>query len=168
MLRGGAPASGPARGMLSDEMAMVLCTPLAVGCAMLVAMVVVQASAITGINRLVQRELDGANAPAQWLRNIAVIVQALVLIVAAQLLQIAAWAELFIRCGQFDSFSIAFYHSAMNFTALGDGGIIMSPAWRLLAPLEALAGMLMFGLSAGVLFSVIQTMLRLRLGHRVS
>jgi len=36
----------------------------------------------------------------------------------------------------------------------------MSPEWRLLGPLEAVAGMLMFGISTASLFAVTQTLIR--------
>ena len=86
------------------------------------------------------------------------------LIVAAQLVQIAVWAALFMGCGEFDDFATAFYHSAVNFTTLGYGDIILSPAWRLLGPLEAVAGTLMFGTSTAVLFYVAERLIRLRVG----
>jgi hypothetical protein len=94
-----------------------------------------------------------------------VFARALLLIVSAQLVQIAAWGALFVGCGEFDDFSTAFYHSAVNFTTLGYGDIVMSRAWRLLGPLEAVAGMLMFGVSTAVLFGVITTLIRPREGH---
>ena len=100
------------------------------------------------------------------MHNVGVFTRALLLIVAAQLLQIAAWAALFVGCGEFDDFATAFYHSAVNFTALGYGDIVMSPAWRLLGPLEAVAGMLMFGVSTAVLFAVAQELIRLPEGDR--
>ena len=53
----------------------------------------------------------------------------------------------------------------MNFTTLGYGDIVRSRAWRLLGPLEAVAGMLMFGVSTAVLFGVIETLIRPREGH---
>jgi hypothetical protein len=34
-------------------------------------------------------------------------------------------------------YATAFYHSAVNFTTLGYGDIVMPPGWRLLSPLEA-------------------------------
>ena len=48
----------------------------------------------------------------------------------------------------------AYYHSAVNFTTLGYGDIVMSRQWRLLGPLEALNGSLMLGLAAAMLFTV--------------
>ena len=37
---------------------------------------------------------------------------------------------------------MAFYHSAVNFTTLGYGGIVMSEEWRLLGPQEEVSGTL--------------------------
>jgi hypothetical protein len=38
----------------------------------------------------------------------------------------------------------------------------MSPAWRLLGPMEAANGMLMFGLSTALVFAVIQWLIQTR------
>ncbi len=138
---------------------MKLGAPLIVGCVMIASMVLVQATAITAIVRLVRRQVPRANAVGHWVHNAGVFTRALLLIVAAQVVQIAAWAALFVGCGEFDDFSTAFYHSAVNFTTLGYGDIVMSRAWRLLGPLEAVAGMLMFGVSTAALFGVIEALI---------
>jgi len=129
---------------------------------MIVSMVLVQASAITAIFRLVRRRVRTSDAVGHWAHNVGVAARALLLIVAAQLVQIGAWAALFVGCGEFDDFPTAFYHSAVNFTTLGYGDIVMSPSWKLLGPLEAVAGMLMFGVSTAALFAVIQALIRQR------
>ena len=136
--------------------------PLIVGCLMIASTVVVQATAINAVVRLLRRQVPPADPVAHWLYNVGVAARALLVIVAAQLVQIAAWAALFVGCHEFDDFATAFYHSAMNFTTLGYGDIVMSPAWKLLGPLEAVAGMLMFGISTAVLFAVIQALIRRR------
>jgi len=46
---------------------------------------------------------------------------------------------------------------------LGYGNVVMSPSWRLLGPLEAANGMLMFGVSTAMLFAVILRLLHARL-----
>ena len=78
----------------------------------------------------------------------------LLMLFAGHLLQIAIWAFMFMYLGEFGDFLTAFYHSAVNFAALGYGDIVMSEKWRLLGALEASNGVLMFGLSAGTLLSV--------------
>ena len=76
------------------------------------------------------------------------------LLVSAQL-QIGLWAGAFMLCGEFTDFEAAYYHSAVNFTTLGYGDIVMSRRWRLLGPLEAVNGSLMLSLSAAMLFTVL-------------
>jgi Ion channel len=75
---------------------------------------------------------------------------------AAHLVEMAFWAGLFVVCGEFSDFATADYHSAVNYTSLGYGDIIMSPTWRLLGPLETADGMLLFGVSTAMIFAVIQ------------
>ena len=145
---------------------MRLCVPLIVGCAMIASMLLVQGTAMTAIVFLVRRQVPHVDPLARWVHDMGVFARALLLIVAAQLAQIAGWAALFVGCGEFDDFSRAFYQSAMNFTTLGYGDIHMSPAWSLLGPLEAVAGMLMFGVSTAALFAVVERLIRINESHR--
>jgi hypothetical protein len=71
---------------------------------------------------------------------------------------------LFMICGEFSDFRTAYYHSAVNYTSLGYGDIIMTPAWRLLGPLETADGMLLFGVSTAMIFAVIQWLVDARFG----
>lgn len=138
---------------------MRLGTPLVVGLLMIVAMYLVQTLAITAVVLLVRSELR-ADVAGLWSRNVLIAGRVLAAITIAQLVQIAAWAAVFVGCGEFDNFASAFYHSAVNFTTLGYGDVIMSPAWKLLGPLEAVAGLLMLGVSTAVLFAVIDVLIR--------
>ena len=137
---------------------MRLGTPLVVGLLMIVAMYLVQTLGITAVVLLMRSHLR-ANVAGNWLRNVVTAGCALGIITIAQLVQIAAWATLFVALGELD-FVSAFYHSATNFTTLGYGDVIMSPAWKLLGPIEAITGMLMLGVSAAVLFAVIDVLIR--------
>lgn len=76
------------------------------------------------------------------------------------ILQFASWAVLFMLLGEFNDFATAFYHSTVNFTSLGYGDIVMSEAWRLLGALEAANGVMMFGLTAGLVLSVMNDLLK--------
>ena len=59
---------------------MKLGAPLIVGCVMIASMVLVQATAITAIVRLVRRQVPRANTVAQWVHNVGVFTRALLLI----------------------------------------------------------------------------------------
>jgi hypothetical protein len=80
----------------------------------------------------------------------------------AHLFTTALWAILFMICGEFSDFGTAFYHSAVNYTSLGYGDIVMSPHWRLLGPLETANGLLLFGISTATIFAVIQQLVEAR------
>jgi hypothetical protein len=57
----------------------------------------------------------------------------------------------------------------VSYTSLGYGDIVLSGQWRVLGPLEAINGLLLFGLSTAVMFAVmshlIMDRIRLQLGH---
>ena len=61
-----------------------------------------------------------------------------------------------VLCGEFQELGSAYYHPAVNHATLGYGDVLMTPAWRLLGPLEATNGALMFGVSAAMVFAVVQ------------
>jgi len=84
-----------------------------------------------------------------WILSVVMIV-----LLVGHLFQFATWALLFTWLGEFEDFATAFYHSTVNFTSLGYGDIVMSEGRRLLGALEAANGVLMFGLTAGTVLSV--------------
>ena len=104
----------------------------------------------------------GYAGPTFW-HNLAVTLGVTLILLAALLAQVAVWAGAFVICGALPDFETAFFHSAVNFTTLGYGDIVMAPGWRLLGPLEAANGVLMFGLSASAMFAVTSRLLELRL-----
>jgi len=75
----------------------------------------------------------------------------MMLMLIANIFQMAIWAGLFMLIGEFDDFEIALYHSAVNFVTLGYGDIVMSEHRRLLGALEGANGILMFGVSTATM-----------------
>jgi len=102
------------------------------------------------------------------LTSLYVINAVMAVLVAGNLGQIAVWGLLFVWLGEFHSFSEAFYHSAVNFATLGYGDIVMSPAHRLLGPLEAINGVLMFGVSTATLMAALQDATKRMINQRRS
>jgi len=98
-------------------------------------------------------------------KNIAVMMIVTLLTAAGHLIQIAIWA-ITLLVGEMPNFEKAFYYSAENYTALGYGDIILSDQWRLLGPLEAINGLLLFGLSTAVMFAILSRLIASRLGLR--
>ena len=143
-----------------DRVAVLL--PLAVGIAVTFCTIVIHAFAVTAIVRFLRRGQMLSLPRAGFWRNLSTVVQVALILLAAHITEAAAWAVAFVLCGQFANFADAFYHSAENYTTLGYGDVVMSPSWRLLGPLEAGDGMLMFGVSTAILFAVIQQLIQAR------
>ncbi|PQP02986.1 MULTISPECIES: potassium channel family protein [Pseudomonas] len=95
----------------------------------------------------------------QWL-NILLLSMVMLLMLFSNFVQIAIWATLFMLLDEFDEFTTALYHSAVNFATLGYGDIIMSSRWRLLGPLEAANGILMFGVSTSVMTAAVMDVIK--------
>lgn len=104
------------------------------------------------------------------LRNISLLSVIMLLVTIGSLLQVVIWGLLFVLLGEFDDPSEAFYYSAVNFSTLGYGDIVMSARWRLLGPLEAFNGILMFGVSTALMTATVNLVLNqnraARLGPR--
>jgi hypothetical protein len=104
----------------------------------------------------------GYAGPTFW-HNVAAMMGVALILLTALLAQVAVWAAAFLLCGALPDYATAYYHSAVNFTTLGYGDIVLPAGWRLLGPLEAANGVLQFGLSASAMFAVTSRLLELRL-----
>lgn len=94
-------------------------------------------------------------------QDIVLLSAVMLLTLLGNFVQMIIWATLFLVLGQFGDFATALYHSAVNFVTLGYGDLVMSGRWRLLGPLEAANGILMFGLSTAVMTAAVQDVVRL-------
>ena len=79
----------------------------------------------------------------------------MLLMLFSNFVQMCIWAILFMLLGEFSDFGSALYFSAVNFATLGYGDIVMTDRWRLLGPLEAATGILMFGVSTAVMTAAV-------------
>jgi voltage-gated potassium channel len=71
------------------------------------------------------------------------------------LLEASAWAALYWLARALPDGETAFYFSLTSYTTLGYGDVVLPPDWRLLGPIEAATGILMFGWSTGVMVAAI-------------
>src|SRR5271166_3224181 len=136
---------------------------LMAGAALLLGSLLSYGMATALILRVVVRLIRSGYAGLGFGKNVAVMMIVTLITAAAHLTQIALWAVALLLCGQVSGFETAFYLSAQNYTALGYGDILLSERWRLLAPLEAINGLLFFGLSTAVLFAVLSHLIANRL-----
>ncbi|MCA8889095.1 MAG: ion channel [Parvularculaceae bacterium] len=99
--------------------------------------------------------------PARFVRDALMMTVLGIVLMAAHVIEMAAWALTFMAIGIYDTFEPAFYFSAVSYTTLGFGDVLLPLEWRLLAGAVAADGLLLFGLSAAFL---VETAAKLRLG----
>jgi hypothetical protein len=76
-------------------------------------------------------------------------------LIAISLVEIAIWGLFYLGQGCLPDAESAFYFSGVTYTSIGYGDVVLAKHWRMLSPVEGLAGLLMSGLSAGLFFAVV-------------
>ena len=136
--------------------------PLSVGVVVSICAVMIHLLPLRATINLIRREKRlGRIGTNPWI-DMGIFVRVVLYASLAHLIEVALWAVLLIICGEFPDFGTAFYHSAVNYTSLGYGDVIMTPSWRLLGPLEAANGVLLFGLTTAMIIALIQRLVEAR------
>jgi hypothetical protein len=112
-------------------------------------------------------QCGGAAALIIWIRSIprethkvrvfrcaALVMQTTVAVIVLHGIVILLWAGCY-RWLCLPSWESAFYFSASSYATVGYGDVILPSKWRLLGPLESMVGMLMSGVSIGLLFAAV-------------
>ena len=133
--------------------------PLAVSSIAVLCSIFIHVLAIVATVRFFRYERKRGRTGAGVLVDFPILMLTIAIAFVAHLIEIALWAVLFVICSEFKDFAGAYYFSAVNYSTLGYGDVIMSPSWKLLGPLEAADGALMFGVSTAMIFAVIQRLI---------
>jgi Ion channel len=136
--------------------------PLLVGGGAVACTILIHALTMAATINLFRHERRLGRAGAGALIDLAILALAISLAFVAHLIEIGLWAVLLVLCGEFQEFGNAYYHSAVNYTTLGYGDVLLTPSWRMLGPMEAANGALMFGVSTAMIFAVVQRLVLAR------
>lgn len=104
----------------------------------------------------------------KWLRRVAtkeihkgslfeaavLVMQTTIAVILLHGMVILLWAACF-RCLCFRSWESAVYFSGSTYATVGYGDVLLPQQWRLLGPLESMVGVLMCGISVGLLFALV-------------
>jgi len=94
------------------------------------------------------------------LSNYIVLAEVAIWCVLAHLVEITVWAVFYRGMGIMWSLELAIYFSAVTYATIGYGDITPPEAWRLLASMEGLTGILMCAWSGGFIFAVVSHLYR--------
>lgn len=90
------------------------------------------------------------------LQLIAVMSATVSVLMAAHIAEIIVWSLGYAMVGAAPADTDLVYFSFVNYTTLGYGDVTPLPRWRLLGPMTAMNGVLLFGWSTAVIFAILQ------------
>ncbi len=93
-----------------------------------------------------------------WL--IAVMVATVGVLLVAHVAEVVAWSLAYAILDAAPAEADVLYFSFVNYTTLGYGDVVPVERWRLLGPMTAMNGVLLFGWSTAVIFEVLRQAMR--------
>jgi hypothetical protein len=97
------------------------------------------------------------------LRLVAVMMATVAVLMAFHLCEIAIWSLAYALVDAAPPGADRLYFAFVNYATLGYGDIVPVPEWRLLGPMTAMNGVLLFGWSTAVIFEVLSVTVHTRL-----
>jgi hypothetical protein len=94
------------------------------------------------------------------------IVRVVSILLLLHLMEAGTWAGFYFLSGDLPDIESAIYFSLTSYTTVGYGDIVLPPPWRILGPIEAAVGILMFGWSTAIIVAAITRIHSSRLHHQ--
>jgi hypothetical protein len=90
------------------------------------------------------------------LRLVAVMIATVSVLMAAHIAEVIVWSLAYLMVGLAPPGTGLIYFAFVNYTTLGYGDVTPIERWQLLGPMTAMNGVLLFGWSTAVIFSVLR------------
>ena len=105
----------------------------------------------------VVRVADERSTSRQSLRLVAVMIATVSVFMAAHIVEVFVWSLAYVMVGAAPPGTDFIYFAFVNYTTLGYGDVTPIERWNLLGPMTAMNGVLLFGWSTAVIFSVLRS-----------
>jgi hypothetical protein len=102
------------------------------------------------------RRTIGTGLLRQQARLITVMTCSVSVLMAAHVVEVLVWALAYMLVDAAPRGADPYYFAFVNYTTLGYGDVIPVEGWRLLGPVTAMNGVLLFGWSTAVIFAVLR------------
>jgi hypothetical protein len=133
---------------------------LLIGLAISLLNIAVHATVMTSVSWSAHRMSVFTRSSRPRLRVASVMIAAVTVLMAAHYLEIGIWATFYRLLDIAPKDSDAFYFAFVNYTTLGYGDIVPVEYWRMLGPITAMNGVLLFGWSTAVIYDVLGNVAR--------
>jgi hypothetical protein len=87
---------------------------------------------------------------------ITVMIPTILVFMGAHILEVVVWSFAYLTFGAAPAEADRLYFAFVNYTTLGYGDVVPVESWRLLGPMTAMNGVLLFGWSTAVIFEVLR------------
>jgi len=124
-----------------------------IACLLVVITVAIHA---VGISALLRTMIRSHTLDQSGFRPVTAIVIGLTCwLILIHLSEISVWGLFYFWQGCLPDAESAFYFSGVTYTTVGYGDLVLPKPWRMIAPVEAMTGILMCGLSTGLFFALV-------------
>jgi hypothetical protein len=131
------------------------------GAAVCVCNIAIHALVMTAVVQVAQ--IVGAKTTLRpTLVLIAVMVATVSVLMVAHMFEVIIWSLAYAIVDAAPGDVDLLYFAFVNYTTLGYGDILPAERWRLLGPMTAMSGVLLFGWSTAVIFEVLRRTMRSR------
>jgi hypothetical protein len=127
--------------------------------------IMIHALVMTMVVRVAQ--LMGAKSKSHSsLFLISVMIPTILVLMAAHVLEVMVWSLAYLTFDAAPSGADLVYFAFVNYTTLGYGDVVPVERWRLLGPITAMNGVMLFGWSTAVIFEVLRRTLAITLDFK--
>jgi hypothetical protein len=117
--------------------------------------IVIHALVTTAVVRVAQT-VGAKNTWHPWLLLIMVMTATVSVLMIAHSSEVVVWSLIYAMVNVASPDADLLYFAFVNYTTLGYGDITPTESWRLLGPITAMNGVLLFGWSTAVIFEVLR------------
>ena len=104
----------------------------------------------------VTRAVSAKHTWHPWLFLIVIMIAVVSLLMTAHAFEVVVWSLAYAIVNAAPDNADLVYFAFVNYTTLGYGDITPLASWRLLGPITAMSGVLLFGWSTAVIFEVLR------------
>lgn len=107
--------------------------------------------ALTHLTRIWRQRIEHPRPLAMEIQ----IVRLVGILLLLHLIEAGAWAAFYLLSGDLPDIETAVYFSMTSYTTVGYGDVVLPAPWRILGPIEAAVGIMMFGWSTAIIVAAI-------------
>lgn len=119
--------------------------------------IVIHAVIMSLLTWVAHRTVVVTRAAGSQLRTIAVMVATVTVLMFAHAVEVGVWGLAYVSVQVVAERGDAYYFAFVNYTTLGYGDMLPVRRWRLLGPMAAMNGVLLFGWSTAVIYDILRT-----------